>query len=312
MVCGKDFKSITKRHLVHHNMTREQYILKFPEAQLNSIESLKQRSLSSLIREASFTEEELKSRSEKISKLLKGKPTWNKGIIGYACEWSDGAKQRVKEKGAWNKNVPATKEQREKQSIAAKQKYDNGYKHPRLGKTNSKETNNKISTKLTGHVTSEEAKKNISIGMQLAVKEGRHCSPSKGKIFSKETREKISEASKRNAYKVRAKMEASGKWVPIDLVSPFILYERAVIKITNLQPLYTLENYDKPRGRNQHGVDHYQLDHIYSIKQGFLNDIPSFIIGHISNLRFIPWKENVIKSDTCEITIDELYKKFNI
>ena len=36
----------------------------------------------------------------------------------------------------------------------------------------------------------------------------------------------------------------------------------------------------------------YQLDHIIPIKYGFDNNVNPEIIGHINNLRIIPWKEN--------------------
>lgn len=73
------------------------------------------------------------------------------------------------------------------------------------------------------------------------------------------------------------------------------LYYRTVISITNLQPIYILENYNKRAPAPQN--DAYHLDHIYPIIKGFENKIPPEIIGDISNLRFIPWKENLQKSD---------------
>lgn len=50
----------------------------------------------------------------------------------------------------------------------------------------------------------------------------------------------------------------------------------------------------------------YHLDHIFSIKQGFLNRIDPEIIGHITNLRIIKSCDNISKSDTCHKTIIEL------
>lgn len=68
-------------------------------------------------------------------------------------------------------------------------------------------------------------------------------------------------------------------------------YYKMVRNITNLQPVHLLENYD------QRGVLKYHLDHIYPIAKGFENKIPPSVIGDISNLRFIPWEENIEKSD---------------
>ncbi len=50
----------------------------------------------------------------------------------------------------------------------------------------------------------------------------------------------------------------------------------------------------------------YHIDHIYSIKQGFLNNIPLEIITHPCNLQMIHYKENLIKQDSCWITLESL------
>ena len=72
-------------------------------------------------------------------------------------------------------------------------------------------------------------------------------------------------------------------------------YYNEVQRITHKQPIQLLENYEK-RGRAQTGSDVYHLDHIISIKYGFDNNIDPNIIGDISNLRMIPWLENLKKS----------------
>jgi len=68
-------------------------------------------------------------------------------------------------------------------------------------------------------------------------------------------------------------------------------YYANVLRVTRLNDLSSLKNYDKPRGLcGQEGA--YQLDHIISIKYGFDNNIAPELLGHINNLRFIPWQEN--------------------
>lgn len=75
-------------------------------------------------------------------------------------------------------------------------------------------------------------------------------------------------------------------------------YYKEVRRISENQPLHLLENYDK---RGQTGQeDAYHLDHIIPISYGLLNDIPPQIIGDISNLRFIPWEENLTKGSKYE------------
>jgi len=68
-------------------------------------------------------------------------------------------------------------------------------------------------------------------------------------------------------------------------------YKADVMRITRRQDLSLLENYDKPRGVC--GVDGaYQLDHKLPVKYGYENNISPDVIGNISNLQIIPWKEN--------------------
>lgn len=71
-------------------------------------------------------------------------------------------------------------------------------------------------------------------------------------------------------------------------------YYKMVWDVTKRQPIQMLENSEK-RGRSDIDIDAYHLDHKVSISHGFLNKISPEKIGHISNLRFIHWKENIIK-----------------
>jgi hypothetical protein len=53
------------------------------------------------------------------------------------------------------------------------------------------------------------------------------------------------------------------------------------------------------------------LDHIYSISEGFKNNIPVEAIGHWTNLRLIPKIENSSKGAKCHKTIEELFEDYN-
>ena len=67
---------------------------------------------------------------------------------------------------------------------------------------------------------------------------------------------------------------------------------------------YTMENYQK---RGVSGIEgSYQLDHKYSILEGFKQGIAPEIIGAINNLEFIPWEENASKRTNCSITLDKI------
>ena len=74
------------------------------------------------------------------------------------------------------------------------------------------------------------------------------------------------------------------------------LYYNLVRSITEKQPLYLLDNFDK-RGRQT-----FHVDHIIPIIYGYINNIAAEKIGHISNLRIISAKENLQKS--CNLILD--------
>ena len=82
---------------------------------------------------------------------------------------------------------------------------------------------------------------------------------------------------------------------------PAILsYRRKVWAVTKKQSLHELENFEH-RGRKE-----YHVDHILSIKEGFDRGIDPEIIGHISNLRMLPAKENSSKGARSDIEFEEL------
>lgn len=62
-------------------------------------------------------------------------------------------------------------------------------------------------------------------------------------------------------------------------------------------------------GPNKRSKDMH-LDHIYSISEGFKNNIPPEIIGHWTNLRLIPKKENSSKGADCHKTKEQLYEDY--
>jgi hypothetical protein len=77
------------------------------------------------------------------------------------------------------------------------------------------------------------------------------------------------------------------------------------MKITNQQPLHLLENFDK-RAAYGKSDDPYQLDHRFSIVQGFLQKVNPDVIGNIYNLQMLPSRENNSKGSNCSITLEQL------
>jgi len=75
--------------------------------------------------------------------------------------------------------------------------------------------------------------------------------------------------------------------------SEYMNYCRDVAYWTNRSGYTLLEHHDKRGKAGTLGA--YQLDHIIEKSVGFINNIPAEVIGHISNLQYIPWEENLKK-----------------
>ena len=58
--------------------------------------------------------------------------------------------------------------------------------------------------------------------------------------------------------------------------------------------------------------DGMQIDHSYSIYEGYINEVPAEIIGHIENLELITWEENILKSKESNIILENLLEKISI
>lgn len=61
--------------------------------------------------------------------------------------------------------------------------------------------------------------------------------------------------------------------------------------------------------RGQLGSD-YNVDHKFSVSEGFKNNIPPRIIGSVHNLEMINKKENSSKGTKCSIEIDKLFELY--
>lgn len=53
----------------------------------------------------------------------------------------------------------------------------------------------------------------------------------------------------------------------------------------------------------------YQLDHMFSIMNGYKNQVSPLLIGGKTNLKMIPWKDNLSKHSACSISFEELLVK---
>lgn len=120
---------------------------------------------------------------------------------------------------------------------------------------------------------------------------------------------KVKEIASKNHIKMRQTNINSGRWLNYDNVkNDFSMYYKKVWYITNAQNISTLENIEKRAHISK--SDSYHLDHMFSIKQAFLENIPVWIIGNISNLEMICGRQNLSKQDKCSISKEELFREF--
>jgi hypothetical protein len=64
-----------------------------------------------------------------------------------------------------------------------------------------------------------------------------------------------------------------------------------------------------PGKRGRH-VGSYHVDHKYSKKEGYLNNIPPEVVGHQCNLEWLLAEENCAKKSICSLTLEELYSEY--
>lgn len=206
---------------------------------------------------------------------------------------------------AWNKGVPMGEEQKKAHGEFMRDYYAT-HKHPRSGVQLTDETKEKISSALTGVKYTDERRENFCRAMRALVASDGYVNSMAGKKHTEETKAKLSKVSQTSKYKVRAEMERQGRWVPLEQLDPWEIYKREVGRVTE-RNVHLIDGYDESlRGLACHGSNNYHVDHKYSRADGFKNGVPPEIIGHVANLRFIPWTENLLKSSESSITLEEL------
>lgn len=212
----------------------------------------------------------------------------------------------------WNKGIACSIEQKKKISKTQKRKFKSGENiHWNTGLKHPEETKKKISEKCKEYRLTPEQKYKWEMSMSRYRNSDKYVPPFKGKKHSKLSKEKISNIVKQNYTGIRQTMEEKGIWTPIEKLPEFVKYKRDVWKLTN-NVVHLIPNFNAiKRGRCSLIEDTYQVDHNYSIVEGFLEDVAPEIIAHPENLSFIPWRENLKKWTKSSISLKELLDKIN-
>ena len=97
--------------------------------------------------------------------------------------------------------------------------------------------------------------------------------------------------------------------IPSDKRIDYLIYHHLVIEETNYSLLLYGNNYLGKNWKINKKELKLHLDHIFSIKSGFMEGISPKIIGNIENLRLITSNENTVKKDKNAMSYSELMEK---
>jgi len=247
---------------------------------------------------------------------------------------SDSKKGRI----PWNRGVPHTKDELNKQSISMKNKWkDPNYfnKQKETRKTSNHKTkarNSKIgiknpnygkpihpntlkASKLNEQKIKERYPKFVEVEKPVFDLDGnikvkcKYCEklfvPSRSQLFERMRNLKVGldRCSLFCCVEHQYLSPFCNKTDPKELSDYQKYYRKVLIETGKNLRLYG----NKINNLNLRGIKHnYQLDHKYSIKMGFKNNIDPKIIGNWKNLEIISTNENIHKKIKCSISLEQL------
>lgn len=116
------------------------------------------------------------------------------------------------------------------------------------------------------------------------------------------------ESEKEKRFEKMKQTNLSNKrWLPVEDKDPFVVYRDEVRRIT--EETY-IENFKSIENASLRGKG-YDLDHVVSIYDGYLNEIPVEIMASIHNIRIIPTTANRSKSRKSHKTCEQLLEESN-
>ena len=135
--------------------------------------------------------------------------------------------------------------------------------------------------------------------------------PMYGKNHSEESKKKLSDrANKRDpaCYSTATETKISrGIAIPKEQKNDWEIYRGQVLN-------YTYKSWQHHQDKiNPLGLERgseYELDHKFSITEGFKQGVDPSVIGHFSNLELIPKSVNRSKRIRCSVTLEELFKGY--
>lgn len=117
-------------------------------------------------------------------------------------------------------------------------------------------------------------------------------------------------AIKEKIYNTRVK---SGNWRSREerrLQSPKIRAYNQKVQVITEQHWRNHQNRLNPN--NIKRSSDWHLDHIFSLQEGYRNNVPPEILGHWTNLQLLPGRVNEAKAQRSDKTLNELYSDFKL
>ena len=97
--------------------------------------------------------------------------------------------------------------------------------------------------------------------------------------------------------------------IPYVEIDRFEKYSKKVRSLTRFNYLKNISNIDKDMLKTKYPKE-YHVDHIFSISDGYLNDVNPDIVASICNLRVITKEDNLRKGRKSEMSLAELMEKY--
>lgn len=100
----------------------------------------------------------------------------------------------------------------------------------------------------------------------------------------------------------------NGIWLKDEDRKPFDLYKKRVRESTNK----SIIEFDAYWILEKRAINENHIDHIYSIKDGYVNNIPFWLVGSIVNLQSINSNQNRSKGSSSWISVEDLITAYKI
>ena len=120
----------------------------------------------------------------------------------------------------------------------------------------------------------------------------------------KTLKEKYGSETYNNPDKTKKTRIENNTQISDEIINEFLDYKKIAVNRT-MTIFRNNEDIINPK-KVKRGKKEYHIDHLFSIKQGFLENIPVEIISHPCNLHMIFYIDNLKKQDNCWISKEEL------